>query len=92
MDELYNALSSPYRREILRLLKQGSMNEGEIANHFEIKPPSVSRHLEVLKLSKLVTAHRQHTHVVYTLNAPVAEKLLKDVSDMLDTDGNEVSV
>ena len=48
VDDYFNALSNPYRREIIKLLKWKNMSVGEIAKHFNISQPSISRHLEVL--------------------------------------------
>ena len=49
IDDCFSALSNTYRREIIKLLKWKNMSVGEIANHFNISQPSISRHLEILK-------------------------------------------
>ena len=49
-DDFFQALASPYRREIIRLLKWRTLSAGEIAGHFDIAQPSVSRHLEVQEM------------------------------------------
>ena len=36
MEKTLKALGDPVRREILKLLKQGTMNVGQIARHFSI--------------------------------------------------------
>ncbi len=54
MKDVWNALSDPIRRTILQLLKDKSMNAGDIAAHFTISKPSISHHLDVLKQAKLV--------------------------------------
>ena len=43
------ALSDPTRREILNLLKTGTMAAGDIAARFDMTAAAVSRHLSVLK-------------------------------------------
>ena len=85
-DELYQALANNYRREILRLLKTDSMRAGDIAEHFDIKAPSISRHLDVLKRANIVTAQRNYNQIIYSLNKPIAQELLKDIADMLGVD------
>ncbi len=37
------------RREILRLVRDGELAEGEIAAHFDVTRPAISQHLTVLK-------------------------------------------
>lgn len=86
---LYQALANNYRREILRLLKTDSMKAGDIADHFDIKAPSISRHLDVLKRANIVTTQRNYNQIIYSLNKPVAQGLLNDIADMLGIDLRE---
>ena len=58
-DDFFQALANPYRREIIRLLKWRSRTAGEIAAHFSISQPSISRHLDVLKRAEIITAERR---------------------------------
>lgn len=88
-DELYQALANNYRREILRLLKTDSMRAGDIAEHFDIKAPSISRHLDVLKRANIVTSQRNYNQIIYSLNKPMAQDLLNDIADMLGIDLDE---
>lgn len=53
-EDFFHALTSPYRREIIKMLKWKNMSAGEIADHFNISQPSISRHLDVLKEQKLL--------------------------------------
>ncbi|SNR25005.1 regulatory protein, arsR family [Actinomadura mexicana] len=48
------AIADPVRREVLVLLRGGRLTAGQIAGHFEISRPAVSRHLRVLRESGLV--------------------------------------
>lgn len=55
MDEALKAVADPTRRAILRLVRDGELAAGEIANHFtSISRPAVSQHLRVLSDSGLV--------------------------------------
>ncbi|HET6704204.1 metalloregulator ArsR/SmtB family transcription factor [Amycolatopsis sp.] len=67
MDEVAGAIADPVRREILVMLRDGRMSAGEIAGHFEISRPAVSRHLRVLRQSGLIRdelAGRQRFYVL----------------------------
>ena len=53
------ALSDPVRREILNMLKGGSMTAGDIAARFDMTAATVSYHLAQLKKAGLVTEKRE---------------------------------
>ena len=70
------ALSDPIRREILNLLKCGRLSAGEITDHFDVTPASISRHLSVLKEADLVRDQREGKFIFYELNTSVLEETL----------------
>ena len=47
--ETFKALSDPIRRDILTLLKKGSLSAGEIGSHFDMTGATISYHLSILK-------------------------------------------
>jgi len=71
------ALSDPTRRKILELLKKKDMPAGEIGKHFDITPPSLSHHLNVLKQADLITYRRKGQELIYSLNLSVFEEVAK---------------
>lgn len=73
-DDFFQALVSPYRREILRLLRRGSLSAGEIAEHFDISQPSISRHLDILRRAGLIDSQRRANQVIYSLNPATVEE------------------
>ncbi|WP_086841867.1 metalloregulator ArsR/SmtB family transcription factor [Amycolatopsis kentuckyensis] len=74
-DDVFAALASPARREVLRLLLDGPMPAGAIAERFEMARPSLSEHLRVLREAGLVTEQRQGRHRVYRLDAAPLEQV-----------------
>lgn len=70
------ALSDPTRREILELLKRGSLSAGEITEHFPVTAAAVSRHLGVLREADLIRDRREGKFIYYELNATVLEEIL----------------
>ena len=76
IQQTMKALSDPTRREILKMLKKGSLSAGEIEEHFDISFPAVSRHLSVLKDADLVRDDRDGKNNYYTLNTSVLEEIL----------------
>lgn len=55
LQEILDALQSPIRREILALIWDEARPVGEIAAAFELRPPTISQHLRVLRQAGLVT-------------------------------------
>lgn len=76
------ALSDPIRREILNLLKSGTMAAGDIAAHFDVTAAAVSRHLSVLRDADLIRDKREGKFIYYELNASVLEEILLWISEL----------
>jgi ArsR family transcriptional regulator, arsenate/arsenite/antimonite-responsive transcriptional repressor len=77
--DAFRALADPTRREILRLLRDGSKTSGEIAEHFASSWPTVSRHLAVLRDAGLILSERNGQQIVYELNTTVFQDVLEQV-------------
>ncbi|PLP56382.1 transcriptional regulator [Mesorhizobium loti] len=80
MDQLsltFHALSDPTRRAILMRLASGDATVNELAEPFDLRLPTVSKHLKVLQEASLVSqtreAQRRHCHL--------EAKALKEVAD-----------
>lgn len=74
--ETFKALSDSTRREILDLLKKGSMSAGEICSHFDMTGATVSHHLNILKHANLITDQKQGKYIYYELNLSVFEEVI----------------
>ena len=70
------ALSDPFRREILELLKSGKLSAGEIAEKFPVSGAAISKHLSVLKEADLIRDTREGKFIYYELNASVLEEVM----------------
>ena len=68
------AIADPVRRQILELLRDQPTPAGEIARHFPISRPAISRHLRILRESGLVRDDLVGRRRVYTVDpAPLGE-------------------
>jgi ArsR family transcriptional regulator len=74
INEVFEALSHPARRQILDLLKSGPKSAGELASHFELSKPTLSVHFAKLRDAGLVAVERQGTSLVYHLNMSILEE------------------
>ena len=85
MDAAFRALADPTRRDILRLLRGGSLTSGEIAQHFDAAWPTVSRHLAVLRDANLVISTRVGQQIVYELNTSVFQDVVEHLMSWLQS-------
>jgi len=71
----FRALADETRRAILRLLRDGPLTSGEIADRFDSSWPTISRHLAVLRDAGLVAAERNGQEIRYELDTSVFQDL-----------------
>lgn len=90
LQDTFKALSDGTRREILRLLRNGDLTAGEIAEKFSISKPSISHHLSILKHAGLVVDEKKGQNIYYSLNTSVMEEVLRWFTNFINKeDRNE---
>jgi DNA-binding transcriptional ArsR family regulator len=70
-------LADPVRFEIVELLAESERTAGEIAAHFPVSGPAVSRHLRVLRESGIASYRQDAQRRIYALNP----KAIAEVED-----------
>jgi DNA-binding transcriptional ArsR family regulator len=80
LNATFAALADPTRRAILGLLTQGEATVNELAAPFDMRLPSVSKHLKVLERAGLIERGREAQWRPRRLQAAP----LKEASDWLD--------
>ena len=81
MELALKAIAEPRRQEILRLVWNQERAAGDIATHFDVSRPAISKHLRVLKEAGLVHERRNGTQRLYSVRT---ESLL-DLRRFLDS-------
>ena len=81
MELALKAIADPRRQEILRLVWNQERAAGDIATHFDVSRPAISKHLRVLKEAGLVQERRNGTQRLYSVRT---ESLL-DLRRFLDS-------
>ena len=76
-NQAFRALADETRRMILRLLRDGPLTSGEIADRFDSSWPTISRHLAVLRGCGLVVTERHGQEIRYELNTSVFQDLIQ---------------
>ena len=93
MPDVFQALSSPVRRQILALLKARDMTAGEIAETLgktqKVTKSTLSGHFNVLKSADLVQTQRNATTITYSLNTSVVEDMMSTMMAMLGKTDSE---
>ena len=69
------ALSDETRRRIIKLLRFKELNAGEISSHFDLKKPTISHHLAILKDSGIIDYKKDKNNIIYSLNENVLEEV-----------------
>ncbi|MCM0678060.1 metalloregulator ArsR/SmtB family transcription factor [Micromonospora phytophila] len=78
--DVFAALANPARRELLRLLRDGGQQPVQrLADHFDMRRPSLSEHLKVLRDAGLVVEQRAGRQRLYSLRP----EPLRQVADWL---------
>ena len=71
--ELLAALASPERLQIIRFLRDGPRNVGDIADMLETPMVNTSHHLSVLKAAGLIRGEKRGRFVFYSATPGVLE-------------------
>ena len=66
-ENVFAALASTPRRQILAYLSEASLTAGAIAERFEMTKPSLSKHLRILEGAGLVKSEKRGAFVHYSL-------------------------
>lgn len=69
LDDVFGALADPTRRAIIARLAQGEATVNELIAPFDLKQPTISKHLKVLERAGLVSRGRQAQFRPVRLNA-----------------------
>ena len=91
MNDAFQALSDPTRRQILRMLRNREMSAGEIAEQFQLAKSTLSGHFNVLKHAGLIIAEKSGTSIVYSLNLSIVEETVATVMELFDVGSNPAS-
>lgn len=79
---IFQAISDPTRRQVLKLLHGGSRTAGELAEAFEVSKASMSHHFNILKAADLIRSERRGQQIVYSLNTTVVEDVITLLLDL----------
>jgi len=76
----FRAFADPTRRAVLEYLLGRPHGVNELAEHFDVSRPAISKHLRVLKQAQVVRERREGRNRIYELN-PAGLNALRDYFD-----------
>ena len=79
--QAFAALADPIRAEIVQILAERDLTAGDIAARFPISRPAVSRHLSVLRRSRLVRVRGEAQRRIYSFDPAGLEDVDQWVAD-----------
>lgn len=81
LSELFRVLADETRAKILYLLAQEELCVHSLAEILDLTLPTISHHLRLLKIMRLVTYRREGKHVYYTLADDHVLRLIQVAQD-----------
>ena len=57
--DVFQAMADPVRRDIIELLSSEILTVSEVADHFEISRPAISKHLKILEECGIVSINQK---------------------------------
>jgi DNA-binding transcriptional ArsR family regulator len=76
MNDIFDALAHPIRRQVLEMLKDGGKTAGVLAAAFPVSKPTMSAHFAKLKAAGLILGENRRGSIVYTINISVLEEVM----------------
>jgi len=80
MDKIFKALADSNRRKIITLLNKTDLSVTKIVDKLDIKQPTVSAHLSVLRKAKLVIVEIKSRERIYKLNKNIFNDFIKELN------------
>jgi len=78
------AIAEPRRQEILRLVWSQERPAGDIASHFDVSRPAISKHLRVLREAGLVEERRNGTQRLFAARTEAVLELRRFLESFWD--------
>ena len=86
MQDVLDAIASPRRRQILRLVWERELSAGDIAQRFDVSWPAISQNIAVLRKAGLVTERREANRRFYQADQQALGSLRPALEEMWTLD------
>ena len=89
--ELFSALSSPIRLQVLNILCDGERSVTDLLARISTTQPNLSQHLNLMYRSGILTRTKSGTQVIYKISSKTAAGLCRSVCTQIAIDLDEPS-
>jgi DNA-binding transcriptional ArsR family regulator len=79
--DAFNAVAEPRRRQIIDMIAGNELSVTDLVRRLELSQPLVSKHLRVLRETRLVVARDDGRQRLYRLNGPALKPIYDWVRD-----------
>jgi DNA-binding transcriptional ArsR family regulator len=90
LSELFRLLGDRTRLRIILTLAGGTRNVGQLCRDLNLAQPTVSHHLSLLRMGKLIVNSRRGKEVHYALNSDFLERTAQELIDRWPGGRNEI--
>ena len=87
--ELFSALSSPIRLQVLNILCDGERSVNDLLARISTTQPNLSQHLNLMYRSGILTRTKSGTQVIYKISSKTAAGLCRSVCTQIAIDLDE---
>ena len=86
-DAFLKAMADETRQAILHLLRESERSATELCAHFDLAQPTISHHMAVLRLAKLVSCRQEGKWVYYALNQDCVAESCREILTRFSAQG-----
>jgi len=88
--DLFRLLSDKTRLGILLHLRQEEHSVGALCVALDLPQPTVSHHLALMRMSRLIQKRRQGKQMIYSINIDLLRALGVDLFKYMSSDGKKI--
>ena len=90
--DLFRLLSDKTRLGILLHLMQGEHSVGELCVELDLPQPTVSHHLALMRMSRLIHKRRQGKQMIYSVNIEMLREMGMELFKYMSPKSNKIEV
>ncbi len=91
-ENIFSALSSPLRLQMVLLMSKRPFCVCELENIFDVTQPAISQNIKILKNVNLLNEKKEKQWVFYSTNVEFLKSVLNDYGKLLESESTFVEI